>query len=502
MQRRHFLKNTLAAMGGMSLSLGKPAQSENTNNVEGPKRNASNAARPNVVFVLSEAQGWTNSSVQMDVNLPNSRSDFFRTPNLERLAESGIRLSNFYAPSPRCTPSRASFFTGKSPARLHMTFVSERGPANPKILEPKVLLDMPTEETTIAEVLKTVGYATAHFGKWHVGRLHPSRHGFDESDGATSNGGPDNVQHPNPKQACAITASGIDFMTRQVKAGRPFYLQISHYAARRADDATEKSYRTVLGWPGAAEGDRAGQAACLLDLDNTIGMILDKLGELGIADNTFVIYPSDHGTPGRNRPLTGGKGTVSEGGLRVPLIISGPGIDKNSSSNVGTSGVDLFPTIAALAGIEQNLPNGLEGGSLVPLFSETGKGEAKRDREELVFHFPHYDKDSRGPASVILLGKYKLIRIYESGERLLFDLSTDFSERNDLADIMPEKVKELDQHLTEYLREVNAQMPRVNPDFHSGETLIPNERKRGRGGAGRNGRDGQRRRRTRSAESK
>jgi arylsulfatase A-like enzyme len=387
MQRRHFLKNTLAAMGGMSLSLGKPAQSENTSSMDGPRRNPSNAARPNFVFVLSEAQGWTNSSVQMDVNMSNSRSDFFRTPSLERLAESGIRFSDFYAPSPRCTPSRASFFTGKSPAKLHMTFVSERGPANPRILEPKVLLDMPTEETTIAEVLKTVGYATAHFGKWHVGRLHPSRHGFDESDGATSNGGPDNVQHPNPKQAYAITASGIDFMARQTEAGKPFYLQISHYAARRANDATEKSYRTVLAWPGAAEGD--------------------------------VIYSSDHGTPGRNRPLTGGKGTVSEGGLRVPLIISGPGIDKNSSSNVGTSGVDLFPTITALANIEQDLPEGLEGGSLVPLFSRTGKGKVKRDREELVFHFPHYDKDSRGPASVILLGKYKLIRIYESGKRLL-----------------------------------------------------------------------------------
>jgi arylsulfatase A-like enzyme len=500
MQRRHFLKNTLAAMGGMSLSLGKPAQSENTSSMDGPRRNPSNAARPNFVFVLSEAQGWTNSSVQMDVNMPNSRSDFFRTPSLERLAESGIRFSDFYAPSPRCTPSRASFFTGKSPAKLHMTFVSERGPANPKILGPKVLLDMPTEETTIAEVLKTVGYATAHFGKWHVGRLHPSRHGFDESDGATSNGGPDNVQHPNPKQAYAITASGIDFMARQTEAGKPFYLQISHYAARRANDATEKSYRTVLAWPGAAEGDRAGQAACLLDLDNTIGMILDKLSELGIADKTFVIYSSDHGTPGRNRPLTGGKGTVSEGGLRVPLIISGPGIDKNSSSNVGTSGVDLFPTITALANIEQDLPEGLEGGSLVPLFSRTGKGKVKRDREELVFHFPHYDKDSRGPASVILLGKYKLIRIYESGKRLLFDLSTDVSERNDLADTMPEKVEELDQRLTEYLREVNAQMPRVNPDFDPGESLRPNERNRDRRGSGRNRKGGRRPDKRRGAE--
>ena len=136
MNRRHFLKNTLAAIGGVSLSLGKPAQSDNRSNVDGPKENAANTARPNFIFVLSEAQGWTNSSVQMDVNVPNSRSDFCRTPNLEKLAGSGIRFSNFYAPSPRCTPSRAAFFTGKSPVTLHMTFVSERGPANPRILVP------------------------------------------------------------------------------------------------------------------------------------------------------------------------------------------------------------------------------------------------------------------------------------------------------------------------------------------------------------------------------
>ncbi|UCE50141.1 MAG: sulfatase [Phycisphaerales bacterium] len=494
MHRRDFLKNTIAAIGGVALSLDGSAQSENGSNVgERQPNDAAKADRPNFVFVLSEAQGWTNSSVQMDPNIPNSRSDFYRTPNLERLSESGIRFSDFYAPSPRCTPSRASFFTGKSPAKLHMTFVSERGPTNPKILEPNVLLEMPLEETTIAELLKTTGYATAHFGKWHVGRIHPSRHGFDESDGATSNGGPQNVQHPNPKQAYAITASGIDFMTRQVEAAKPFYLQISHYAARRADDATEDSYRTVLGWPGAAEGDQAGQAACLLDLDITIGMILNKLREIGIADNTFVIYSTDHGTPGWNRPLTNGKGTVSEGGLRVPLIISGPGIDKNSFSNVRTSGVDLFPTIAQLARVKQNLPKGLEGGSLVPLLTNARRGKVKRDREELIFHVPHYDKDSRGPASVILLGKYKLIRIYETGKRLLFDLSTDISERNDLADIMPEKVEELDQRMTEYLKEVNAQMPRINPNYDPDKPLTPDERQRGRRDAGRNRKDGERR---------
>jgi arylsulfatase A-like enzyme len=452
-----------------------------------PAAFAAKLDQPNFIFILSEAQGWTSTSVQMDTKIPGSKSDFYRTPNLERLAEGGIRFSDFYAPSPRCTPSRATFFTGKSPAKLHMTFVSERGPTNPKVLEPKPLLEMPTEETTIAELLKTKGYATAHFGKWHVGRIDPSRHGFDESDGATSNGGPENVQHPNPKQAYAITASGIDFMERNVKAGKPFYLQMSHYSARRADDAKEESYKKVLTWPGAAEGDLAGQAAALWDLDITIGMIMDKLEDLGIADNTYVIYSTDHGTPGKNRPLTNGKGTVWEGGLRVPLIIGGPGINGDSVSNVRTTGADLYPMIAELAGIKENLPTGLDGGSLAGLLINKGKGIVKRDREELVFHVPHYDKDSRGPASVIILGNYKLTRIYETGKRLLFDLSKDIYEQNDLAAKMPEKVEELDARMTEYLKSVNAQMPKLNPDYDPDKPQISDDRQRGgRGGGGGN----------------
>lgn len=158
--------------------------------------------------------------MQMDATVPASKSSYIRTPCLEKLSQEGMRFANFYAPSPRCTPTRASLFTGKSPARLHMTFVNEGkrddgNNLNGKLLAPPASIELPTSETTIAEVLKQSGYATAHFGKWHMGRVSPSQHGYDENDGANNNGGPDNVPNPHPEQLYHMTEHGIDFMARQ-----------------------------------------------------------------------------------------------------------------------------------------------------------------------------------------------------------------------------------------------------------------------------------------------
>ncbi len=425
--------------------------------------------QPNFVFILGEGQGWTSTSVQMDDAVPNSKSSFLRTPNFERLAREGMRLANFYAPSPRCTPSRATFFTGKSPAQLHMTFVSEgkgdRGEgANSRVTPPSSLVELPLGETTLAELLKGAGYATAHFGKWHVGRTDPAEHGFDESDGATKNGGPEEVANPHPKQLYGMTERGTDFITRQVQAGKPFYLQMSHYASRRVEDALPETVATVRSWAGDADERLIGEAAASLDLDITLGMILSKLDELRIADRTYVVYTADHGTPGRNPPLSGGKGTVWEGGLRVPLLIRGPGIQPGICCHVRASGADLLPTFAALARVSAPLPQGIEGGSLVPVLTGGGRGTGKRPREEFVVHFPHYDKDPLGPASAILLGDYKLVRFYETGQRLLFDLTRDPIERRNLANQEPERVQQLDARLTAYLQSVHAQMPVVDPD--------------------------------------
>ncbi|MBI5819667.1 MAG: sulfatase [Verrucomicrobia bacterium] len=447
---------------------------------------AATSQRPNFVFILGEGHGWSSTSVRMDDAVAESKSSYARTPNFEKLAQTGMRLANFYAPSPRCTPSRATFFTGKSPAQLHMTFINEGKrdgdvPANSRMLPPPSSTELPTSETTIAALLKRAGYATAHFGKWHVGRIDPKEYGFDASDGPTGNGGPDNVDNPHPKQLFGMTERGMEFMTRQVRAGKPFYLQLSHYASRHGGDARPESVATVKGW-GVGARD-AGTAAADLDLDTAFGMVLKKLDELGIANNTYVIFTTDHGTPGKNPPFTGGKGTVSEGGLRVPFIIRGPGIRPGACSHVRTVGADVFPTIAELARVSGPLPKGVEGGSLASVLANAGNGTVKRPREEYVVHFPHYDKDAVGPASATQLGDFKLIRVYETGALELFNIAKDPGERRDLAQQMPDKVKELDQRLTDYLTSVNAQMPTKNPNYDpSKPTSEPKRGGKGKGG--------------------
>ena len=439
------------------------------------------AARPNFVVVLGEGHGWSSTSVQMDDAVPESRSAFVRTPNLEKLAQGGMRFANFYAPSPRCTPSRAALFTGISPAQLHMTFVGEgkkESGDNPngRVIPPAASMELPVGETTVAESLKNVGYATAHFGKWHVGRTDPKVHGFDESDGPTNNGGPDSVDNPHPKQLYGMTERGMDFMARQVKAGKPFYLQMSHYASRKGGDASPQALAAVKAWGNNLSERERAEAAADLDLDIAFGMILKKLDDLGIADSTYVIFTADHGTPGKNPPFSGGKGTVLEGGLRVPFIICGPGIQPGACAHVRATGVDLFPTLAELAHVSEPLPKGVEGGSLVAALTSAGKGAVQRPREEFVVHFPHYDKDAIGPASAIYLGDFKLIRAYETGAAQLFNVARDPGERRDLAQELPDKVKELEKRLTGYLVSMNAQMPTPNPGYDAAK---PTERKGG-----------------------
>ena len=448
---------------------------------------AAHAANPpNFVFILGEGHGWSSTSVQMDDAVPASKSSFVRTPNLEKLAAGGMRFANFYAPSPRCTPSRAALLTGKSPAQLHMTFINEGkrdsgDNPNGRVLAPSASMELPTRETTLAEVLKRAGYATAHFGKWHMGHANPREHGFDENDGANGNGGPDNVANPHPKQLYAMTERGLDFMARQVKAGKPFYLQLSHYAARQGGDARPETIATVKSWGGNLSERELAEAAADLDLDIALGMVLKKLDELGIATNTYVIFTTDHGTPGKNPPLSGGKGTVSEGGLRVPFIVSGPGIQAGACSHVRVTGADLLPTIAELAQVTELPPKGVEGGSFASALTHAGSGAVKRPREEFVVHFPHYDKDALGPASAIYLGDFKLVRVYETGALELFNLAKDPGERHDLARELPDKVKAMNQLLTDYLLAVNAQMPKLNPNYDPSK---PAETTRDRGGKG------------------
>jgi arylsulfatase A-like enzyme len=484
--RRDFLK----LLGAGALLLPLLGESAGTGAQPGSARQAAlgsqslEKTKPNFVLILGEGHGWSSTSVQMDDAVPGSKSAYVRTPNFEKLAQTGMRFANFYAPSPRCTPSRASLFTGKSPAQLHMTFINEGRKdsgthPNGRVLPPSASMELPVSETTIAQLLKRAGYATAHFGKWHVGRANPREHGYNENDGANGNGGPDEVDNPHPKQLFLMTERGMDFMTRQVKAGKPFYLQMDHYASRHGGDARPESIAAVKSWGGRLTEMESATAAADLDLDVAFGLVLKTLDELGIAGNTYVIFTTDHGTPGKNLPLAGGKGTVSEGGLRVPFIMRGPGIKPGVCSHVRTIGEDLLPTVAELAHVGEPLPKGIEGGSLASVLVNSGQGAVKRPRAEFVVHFPHYDKDEIGPASALYLGDFKLIRAYETGALKLFNIAKDPGERRDLAQEMPDKVKELNQRLTDYLAAVNAQMPTPNPDYDPSKPAdAPREGKR------------------------
>jgi len=272
---------------------------------------------------------------------------------------------------------------------------------------------------------------------------------------------------------------------RSVKAGKPFYLQISHYAGRGALGARPETYASVR---QRAKNDRdarlAESAAVTEDMDATIGQLLAKLDELGIANRTYVIYTSDHGAQGRNAngPLANGKGTVWEGGIRVPLIVRGPGIKVGACSHAEATTVDLFPTIAALARVTETLPKDVEGGTLGPVLAGTPNATVRRPREELVIHFPHYDKDEIGPASAILLGNLKLIHVYETNVSHLFDLSKDLAEEHDLAGSMASQTATLDKRLTDYLTTVKAQMPTPNPSYDPSKAQPFQERRGGRKG--------------------
>jgi arylsulfatase A len=430
------------------------------------------ASAPNFLVLMGEAQGWASSSVQMDPAVADSKNRLAHTPALEALAQGGARFANFYAASPRCMPTRAALLTGRSPAALHMTYIGEgkkedAADQGRRLVPPACSLELPGALTTIAELLKKSGYATAHFGKWHAGRAHPSTHGFDESDGPTSNIGPGREENPNPKEAFAITERGAAFMTRQKEAGRPFYLQISHYAGNGGTSARPETYAAVRRRAKPGEEKLVESVAMTEDMDATIGLLLAKLDALGLAENTYVVYTADHGNKGQNTnaPLSNGKGTVWEGGIRVPLLIRGPQVKAQACLPQLASTVDLFPTIAALAGVKEPLPPGLEGANLAPLLIGKPEATLTRKREELVIHFPHYDKDELGPASVLLLENEKLIRVYESGGLRLYNLGADRGERRDLAQSNPARAAELDKKLSLYLEAVQAQMPKPNPSF-------------------------------------
>lgn len=430
------------------------------------------AERPNIVFMLSDDQGWNGLSVAMHPSVPGSKGDIYHTPNLERLAAQGMRFSAGYAPAPVCSPTRISLQTGKSPAQLHWTKAAPAEEGH-KLLEPRLIKSIPASEVTIGEILRDAGYATAHYGKWHIAGGGPGPNGYDEHDGDTGNENAFQFTDPNPVDIFGMADRAAKFMEKNSKAGKPFYIQLSWnalHAPENALKATMAKYQKELGGENAK---RTATAAMTEDLDTGVGRVLDSIDRLGLAKNTYVIYMADNGAGGGKKALRGGKGGVWEGGIRVPLIIRGPGVEPNSWCHVPVVGFDFFPTFCEWAGVPKSkLPSRIEGGSIADLLAHEGKGEVQRERPGIVFHFPHYQGED-GPQSAIIDGDLKLVKLYEDERTELYDLSKDIAERNNLAGQMPDQVQRLTRELDQSLAQNRAQLPTPNPDYDPTKSAAP-----------------------------
>ena len=426
-----------------------------------------NPTPPNFILILADDQGWNGTSVKMMHNEPGSKSDYFETPNLELLAERGMRFSDAYASAPVCAPSRYSIQFGKTPARLSLIRVG----MNTDHIDHEGF-------TSIPKALKKINsqYRTAHFGKWGMGS-NPFILGYDVSDGPTKNkdGNFDNnksqwknVFKKDPKHIFSLTDRAIEFMASSTAEKKPFYVQISHYAVHSNIESKEKSYTRLKDKPKGAQQKDLGFAAMTFDLDDGLGILLKKIKELGIEENTYLIYMSDNGSvpniPGAkkyeksyNYPLSRGKWDALEGGVRVPLIIAGPGIKNGSESAIPVSGTDLLPTLIDLAGNKKVTLSEIDGGSFASILLNKNNKQIKRAVEGIFFHVPYKNGIAlKRPHSAVRKGDYKLIKFQDNNEILLFNLVKDKMEQLNLVTQQPEKARELEKILDNYLIEVHA----------------------------------------------
>ena len=431
------------------------------------KGNEINPTSPNFILILADDQGWNGTSVKMMDNESGSKSDYFETPNLELFAQSGIRFSDAYASAPVCAPSRYSIQFGKTPARLSLIRVG----MNTDHIDHEGF-------TSIPKALKKINsnYRTAHFGKWGMGS-NPSVFGYDVSDGPTKNkdGNFDNnrsqwehVFKKDPKNIFSLTDRAIEFIDSSKEEEKPFYLQISHYAVHSNVESKEKSYASLKDKPIGAQQKDLGFAAMTFDLDEGLGLLLNKIKELEIEDNTYIIYMSDNGSvpniPGAkkyeksyNFPLSRGKWDAYEGGVRVPLIIAGPGIKNDTESATPVSGSDLLPTIIDLAGNKTIALTEIDGGSFASILLNKNNKKIKRAVDGIFFHVPYKNGIAlKRPHSAVRKADYKLIKFQDDKSILLFNLVKDKMEQLNLATQKPEKAKELEKILDNYLTEVHA----------------------------------------------
>ncbi len=465
----------------LSINTGLAATSDNQS-----KLSVNKGEQPNFVFILVDDMAWYGTSVPMDPDMPASGMSFCSMPNVQKLADHGIVFSSARAAAGMCGPSRCSIQTGMTAAHHLYTgnggfgpktdgnvkYIAERG--DPPLLTPEPQGNI--RFTSIGDVLKSNGYSTALFGKWHLYGGGPEKHGYDESNGETDNKSVNDVppgdKIENPKQIFSITQSGISFMERQHKAGKPFFLQLSHYATHAQYESRPATLKKQENNPvfnqitDKREAKKAiGLAAMSEDLDTSIGMILKTIDDLGIASNTYVIFTSDNGYRSWNdgaEPLRGGKWWIWDGGLRVPMVVRGPGIKPNSRCNVNIVGYDWLPTFADLAGVSASVPKTVDGVSFKPLLLGKSVPESYVNRK-LYFHYPHYRESA--PSSALVVGQSKLIYFYDHPDQYFqYDLDKDLGEKKNISAVDPEKAMLMYEQLMDGLKSFGAYFPKPNPN--------------------------------------
>ncbi len=444
----------------------------------------------NVVLILVDDLGWSD--------LGCYGADLHETPHIDRLAAQSERFDNAYAASPVCTPTRASIMTGKNPARLNMTIWREgalgrrEDPGSRPLASPITEPDLLHSETTIAEVLQQAGYRTAHLGKWHLGGAahYPQTHGFDINIGGTLWGAPNTYWYPyrgdwhygdyryvphlefgeeGEYLTDRLTSEAIKVM--RTYRDEPFFIQMAYYSVHTPIEGKPKlvEYYNKKRKEGLNH-QNAAYAAMVYSVDENVGRILREIDDLGIADHTAVIFYSDNGgyinvhkgqPVTNNSPLRSGKGSLYEGGIRVPLMVRWPYVTKAGEvCHEPVTSCDLYPTLLDMLSLkgDEKHNQAMDGVSLKPVLRDSN---ATLLREALHWHYPHYYPTTT-PVSAIRKGDWKLLEYYENGQIELYNLKDDIGESTDLSEKRPQKASELKKALDDWKKRVDAKLPTEN----------------------------------------
>lgn len=465
-----------------------------------PSPSSPPADPPNIVFILADDLGWTD--------LGCFGSGFYKTPNIDRLAAQGRKFTDAYTCGPNCQPTRASIISGQYGPRTGIYTVgsTRRFDTHKRPLVPvQNVTQLDPAIVTVAESLKSAGYSTGMFGKWHLGsdpQHHPSAQGFDEaivSMGRHFNfkTNPRVETNPNAYLADFLTDRAVDFLERHQHDR--FFLYLPHFAVHSPFQAKKDLIARFQDKPAVGGHHDPRYAAMITSLDESVGRVLQTLEKLGLSDNTFVLFSSDNGGVGGyhaalklphngitdNAPLRGGKGMLYEGGIRVPFIARWPGhIPANSTCHEPVITIDLYPTFLDLAHASppQNQP--LDGVSLLPCLLASGP-TCSLPRNALYWHFPGYLGQGKNawrttPAGAIRQGDYKLIEFFEDGRTELYNLRDDLSEQHDLASQQPEKARALHHQLASWRASIGAPMPRPRTPSDPPNAEVPQDQARAR----------------------